>query len=152
MARSSHARSKKRSMKRNKKATAFKQANRKSGHRSSRLSHRRRKFNSGSRINRRRSKKQFRSQRGGFLGLGSLKQGISNLYRKVIGNKEESARDLAALESPMQSESVQQYPLNNDSVMGNDFRPADLYDDHRPLPSSMKSPYNMQTGQGYYYY
>ena len=151
MPRSPYARSKKRSLKRKKISRNSRRTNKRSNSKSARLSNN--KINATKKTYRRRSK-HGRRQNGGFLGLGSLKQGISNLYRKVIGNKEELDRDRAEAPFPVavddfssmqtSDSSVRQYPLQNDAPMNSDFG--------NPLAQNVKSPYTLQTGQGHYYY
>ena len=79
---------------------------------------------------------------GGFLGFGSLKQGIGNLYRKVIGNK---ADDTDMPQADGYENPVREYPLNGSSHEMNAFAADPLNQSLRPPP------YGMQTGQGYYY-
>lgn len=93
----------------------------------------------GQRHARRSSRKHIK---GGFLGFGSLKQGFSNLYKKVIGKKDEDASDGSSLPD------VRTYPLSDrltESPYGSGA--ASLPGD---ASSSMNS-YGMQKGQGYVY-
>lgn len=98
----------------------------------------------GRRQSRRRSRamkrisRRTRRQRGGFLGLGSLKQGFSNLYDRVIGKKNED-KDSPYGQSDLRDSRT--YPLQVPSS-------AEM----SQMPAMQTSYAGQQFGQGMQYY